>query len=69
MRIIAPQNVASKYIRQCIVKQVIEREDIIPKKLQQIEDSETAEKIVFANYYELNVSNLGNGDNKVKVKK
>ena len=65
MRIIVPQNVASKYI----VKQVIEREDIIPKKLQQIEDSETAEKIVFANYYELNVSNLGNGDNKVKSKK
>ena len=69
MRIIVPQNVASKYIRQCIVQQVIEREDIIPKKLQQIEDSETAKKIVFANYYELNVSNPGNGDNKVKVKK
>ena len=68
--IIALQKVGEKYTREYMFKMLREREDIIYKKLQEIEDREVAEEISFADYYDSNVFEIGNNDNnKVKVKK
>jgi len=68
--IIALQKVGEKYTREYMFKMLRERENIISKGLQEIEDREVAEEISFAGYYDANVFEIGNnGNNKVKVKK
>lgn len=68
--IIALQKVGEKYTREYMFKMLREREDIISKGLQEIEDREVAEEISFADYYDANVFEIGNnGNNKVKIKK
>ena len=66
--IIALQKVGERYTREYMFKMLREREDIISKKLQEIEDREVAEEISFADYYDSNMFEIGNG-NKVKVRK
>lgn len=64
--IIALQKVGERYTREYMFKMLREREDIISKKLQEIEDRELAEEISFADYCDFEI---GNDGNKVKVKK
>ena len=64
--IIALQKVGEKYTREYMFKMLREREDIISKGLQEIEDREVAEEISFADYCDFEI---GNNGNKVKVKK
>ena len=64
--IIALQKVGERYTREYMFKMLREREDIISKKLQEIEDREVAEEISFADYCDFEI---GNNGNKVKVKK
>ena len=64
--IISLQELGEKYTREYMFKMISEREDIISKKLQEIEDREVAEEISFADYCDFEI---GNNGNKVKVKK
>ena len=64
--IIALQKVGERYTREYMFKMLREREDIISKKLQEIEDRELAEEISFDDYCDFEI---GNNGNKVKVKK
>ena len=67
--IIALQNVSAKYTREYMFKQISEREDIISKKLQEIEDRQFEEEISLDEYFDEYDFEIGHVGNKVKVKK